>query len=92
MNEIEEIIEGIDQKVRQLVSNNERLEEVLSQKEREIEELKAQIMNLEKEKEINKEKVIENNINNDSDVNKSKILIDDLLKKIDRSISIISKK
>lgn len=92
MNEIEEIIEGIDQKVRQLVSNNERLEEVLSQKEREIEELKAQIMNLEKEKEINKGKVIENNINNDSDVNKSKILIDDLLKKIDRSISIISKK
>lgn len=92
MSEIEEIIEGIDQKVRQLVSNNERLEEVLSQKEREIEELKAQIMNLEKEKEINKEKVIENNINNDSDVNKSKILIDDLLKKIDRSISIISKK
>jgi predicted nuclease with TOPRIM domain len=92
VNEIEEIIEGIDQKVRQLVSNNERLEEVLSQKEREIEELKAQIMNLEKEKEINKEKVIENNINNDSDVNKSKILIDDLLKKIDRSISIISKK
>ncbi len=90
MSEIEEIIEGIDQKVRQLVSNNERLEEVLSQKEREIEELKAQIMNLEKE--INKEKVIENNINNDSDVNKSKILIDDLLKKIDRSISIISKK
>lgn len=90
MSEIEEIIEGIDQKVRQLVSNNERLEEVLSQKERDIEELKAQIMNLEKE--INKEKVIENNINNDSDVNKSKILIDDLLKKIDRSISIISKK
>jgi predicted RNase H-like nuclease (RuvC/YqgF family) len=90
VSEIEEIIEGIDQKVRQLVSNNERLEEVLSQKEREIEELKAQIMNLEKE--INKEKVIENNINNDSDVNKSKILIDDLLKKIDRSISIISKK
>ncbi len=92
MNEIEEIIEGIDQKVRQLVSNNERLEEVLSQKEREIEELKAQIMNLEKEKEEIREKVIENNINNDSDVNKSKILIDDLLKKIDRSISIISKK
>jgi phage shock protein A len=90
VSEIEEIIEGIDQKVRQLVSNNERLEEVLSQKERDIEELKAQIMNLEKE--INKEKVIENNINNDSDVNKSKILIDDLLKKIDRSISIISKK
>lgn len=92
MSEIEEIIEGIDQKVRQLVSNNERLEEVLSQKEREIEELKAQIMNLEKEKEEIREKVIENNINNDSDVNKSKILIDDLLKKIDRSISIISKK
>lgn len=92
MNEIEEIIEGIDQKVRQLMSNNERLEEVLSQKEREIEELKAQIMNLEKEKEEIREKVIENNINNDSDVNKSKILIDDLLKKIDRSISIISKK
>jgi predicted nuclease with TOPRIM domain len=92
VSEIEEIIEGIDQKVRQLVSNNERLEEVLSQKEREIDELKVQIMNLEKEKEINKEKVIENNINNDSDVNKSKILIDDLLKKIDRSISIISKK
>lgn len=92
MSEIEEIIEGIDQKVRQLVSNNESLEEVLSQKEREIEELKAQIMNLEKEKEEIREKVIENNINNDSDVNKSKILIDDLLKKIDRSISIISKK
>lgn len=92
MSEIEEIIEGIDQKVRQLVSDNERLEEVLSKKEREIEELKAQIMNLEKEKEEIREKVIENNINNDSDINKSKILIDDLLKKIDRSISIISKK
>lgn len=74
------------------MSDNERLEEVLSKKEREIEELKSQIMNLEKEKEEIREKVIENNINNDSDINKSKILIDDLLKKIDRSISIISKK
>lgn len=92
MNEIEKIIEDIDQKVRCLVSNCILLEENLLQKEKEIEELRSQIINIKQDKEnlINKENK-EYNINNDSDINKSKILIDDLLKKINRSISIISK-
>ncbi len=92
MNEIEKIIEDIDQKVRCLVSNYILLEENLLQKEKKIEELRSQIINIKQEKEnlINKENK-EYNINNDSDINKSKILIDDLLKKINRSISIISK-
>lgn len=95
MADIENIIGSIDIKVRELVADRISLQKKLEESKKEIESLQSQIMelveenrNLKKEKQLNN---LTNIITNNSDVSESKILINDLLKKINRSISIISK-
>lgn len=95
MADIESIIGSIDIKVRELVADRISLQKKVEESKKEIESLQSQIMelveenrNLKKEKQLNN---LTNIITNNSDVSESKILINDLLKKINRSISIISK-
>ncbi len=95
MSELGKIIDDIDWKVRQLVADKKSLKEKLIEKDKEISLLQSQVMDLVNENRILKEEKQTNNltniINNNSDFAESKKLINDLLKKINRSISIISR-
>ncbi len=95
MSELGKIIDDIDWKVRQLVADKKSLKEKLIEKDKEISLLQSQVMDLVNENRILKEEKQTNNltniINNNSDFAESKKLINDLLKQINRSISIISR-
>ncbi|MBR1625708.1 MAG: hypothetical protein IJ681_01020 [Bacteroidales bacterium] len=89
------IIEDIELKVRSLISERIELQRKLSEKENDILNLQKQLTELSNENErlIKKERInnLGNIVINNSDISESKVLINDLLKKINRSISIISK-
>ena len=95
MTDLNQIIEDIELKVRYLISERIELKRQLSDKENDILNLQKQLSELSKENEhlINKERIskLGNTVINNSDISESKVLINDLLKKINRSISIISK-
>jgi len=95
VSELGKIIDDIDWKVRQLVADKKSLKEKLIEKDKEISLLQSQVMDLVNENRILKEEKQTNNltniINNNSDFAESKKLINDLLKQINRSISIISR-
>jgi cell shape-determining protein MreC len=96
MESINEVLSKIDYKVRQLSAKKKETENALLLANKEIKDLENQVMELVKEnknlKEELKTKEITNIINNHSDVSESKVIINDLLKKINDSISIISSK
>lgn len=96
MESINEVLSKIDYKVRQLAAKKKETENALLLANKEIKDLENQVMELVKEnknlKEELKTKEITNIINNHSDVSESKVIINDLLKKINDSISIISSK
>jgi cell shape-determining protein MreC len=96
MESINEVLSKIDYKVRQLAAKKKETENALLLANKEIKDLENQVMELVKEnknlKEELKIKEITNIINNHSDVSESKVIINDLLKKINDSISIISSK
>ena len=96
MDSINEVLSKIDYKVRQLAAKKKETENALLLANKEIKDLENQVMELVKEnknlKEELKIKEITNIINNHSDVSESKVIINDLLKKINDSISIISSK
>ena len=95
MTDLNKIIEDIELKVRSLISERIELQRKLSEKENDILNLQKQLTELSNENErlIKKERInnLGNIVINNSDISESKVLINDLLKKINRSISIISK-
>ena len=95
VSEADKILEEIDIRIRQTVSENKRLKSLLEDKDREIESLQKQVYDtVMQNRELKENKNISNltNIlNNCSDVSESKLIINDLLRKINKSISIISK-
>lgn len=95
MSEADKILEEIDIRIQQAVSENKRLKSLLEDKDREIESLQKQVYDtVMQNRELKENKNISNltNIlNNCSDVSESKLIINDLLRKINKSISIISK-
>ena len=95
VSEAAKILEEIDIRIRQTVSENKRLKSLLEDKDREIESLQKQVYDtVMQNRELKENKNISNltNIlNNCSDVSESKLIINDLLRKINKSISIISK-
>ena len=93
--DINSVIEGIEVSVKKLVADKHNLQHNKKKKDEEIERLKTQIKDLtleidrlKRDKQINNLTNIITNNSNDFD---AKVLINDLLKKINRSISIISK-
>ncbi|MBO6118479.1 MAG: hypothetical protein J6P44_08065 [Bacteroidales bacterium] len=95
VSEADKILEEIDIRIQQAVSENKRLKSLLEDKDREIESLQKQVYDtVMQNRELKENKNISNltNIlNNCSDVSESKLIINDLLRKINKSISIISK-
>lgn len=94
MEDLQNILVDIEKKVRQLAFEKVNLEEVLHQKNLEIDNLKREIKQL-KESNNNLNKKVqgtENIINNHSDLTEYRLIIDDLLSKIDRSITLVSAK
>ncbi len=96
MSDINEIVDSIDWKLRKLVlQKNELAKQLLLKDEqvallqKQVQQQSAEIECLKQEKQINK---LTDIINNSSDNKQYKELIDDLLRKINRSISIISSK
>lgn len=96
MSDINEIVDSIDWKLRKLVlQKNELAKQLLLKDEQvallqeQVQQQSAEIECLKQEKQINK---LTDIINNSSDNKQYKELIDDLLRKINRSISIISSK
>jgi predicted nucleic acid-binding Zn-ribbon protein len=96
MKSINEVLAEIDYKVRQLANERDELKSSLKEANEREKELRNQIMDLVKENKNLKEelelKKITNIINNHSDVSESKVIINNLLKKINDSISIITSK
>lgn len=92
MEDLQNILVDIERKVRQLAFEKVNLEEVLHQKNLEIDNLKREIKQLkESNNNLNKEvQGTENIINNNSDLTEYRLIIDDLLSKIDRSITLAS--
>ncbi|MGP1515506.1 MAG: hypothetical protein ACTTJH_06045 [Bacteroidales bacterium] len=92
---IEEKILDIEKKVKFLVWDRIELKKNLSDKEQELAILKEQIRELvDENRELKKNKTINNLekiIINNSDIAECRILINNLLRRINRSISIISK-
>jgi|SRR5574344_1425458 cell shape-determining protein MreC len=96
MESANKILSEIDYKVRKIVSDKNNLVLELKKSNDEIKELENQISELVKQNKELKEELelikITNIINNSSDISESRIIINNLLKKIDKSISIISSK
>lgn len=94
MEELQNILVDIESKVKQLAFEKVNLEELLHQKNLEIDGLKREIERLKENNNLNKEKVqgTENIINNNSELAEYRLIIDDLLNKIDRSITLVSTK
>ena len=86
MEDLQTILISIEKKVNQLALEKIDLEELLLNKNREIDQLKQEIIRL---KEENRDKIENNIINNNSDLTEYRFVIEDLLKKIDKSISIL---
>ncbi len=86
MEDLQTILISIEKKVNQLALEKIDLEELLLNKNREIDQLKQEIIRL---KEENRDKRENNIINNNSDLTEYRFVIEDLLKKIDKSISIL---
>lgn len=95
MKEIDRIVNDIDVKVRQLMSDNISLRKQIDERDVVISTLQSRISDLiEKNKQIdiveNKNK-LNNIISNNSDIFFDKLMIDAFLEKINKSIEIISK-
>ncbi len=92
MEELQNILVDIERKVRQLAFEKVNLEEVLYQKDLEIDKLKREIEQLKvSNNNLNKEvQGTGNIINNNSELAEYRLIIDDLLSKIDRSITLVS--
>ena len=95
MKEIDRIVNDIDVKVRQSMSDNISLRKQIDERDVVISTLQSRISDLiEKNKQIdiveNKNK-LNNIISNNSDIFFDKLMIDAFLEKINKSIEIISK-
>ena len=95
MKEIDRIVNDIDVKVRQLMSDKISLRKQIDERDVVISTLQSRISDLiEKNKQIdiveNKNK-LNNIISNNSDIFFDKLMIDAFLEKINKSIEIISK-
>ncbi|MCQ2326942.1 MAG: hypothetical protein MJZ71_05200 [Bacteroidales bacterium] len=96
MENLQEILVSIEKKILILSKREEALKVVVEQKDKQILALQEQIKNLQNEvvdlkqkEDINK---ITNLINNHSDITECKLIINDLIRKINKSISILSSK
>lgn len=96
MENLQEILVSIEKKILILSKREEALKTVVKQKEKQILDLQEQInvlqkeiMDLKQKEDINK---ITNLINNHSDITECKLIINDLIRKINKSISILSSK
>lgn len=96
MENLQEILVSIEKKILILSKREEALKVAVEQKDKQILSLQEQIKNLQNEvvdlkqkEDINK---ITNLINNHSDITECKLIINDLIRKINKSISILSSK
>lgn len=96
MENLQEILVSIEKKILILSKREEALKVAVEQKDKQILALQEQIKNLQNEivdlkqkEDINK---ITNLINNHSDITECKLIINDLIRKINKSISILSSK
>ncbi|MDO5759635.1 MAG: hypothetical protein Q4Q06_01255 [Bacteroidota bacterium] len=95
MEELQNILVSIEKKVKQLALEKVDLEELLLRKNREIEILKTEIEQLKlSNNNLNTQTqgTGNNNIINNSDKTEYRLIINDLLNKIDSSISLIENK
>jgi|GEM_PF-2096273 predicted nuclease with TOPRIM domain len=100
MNNLQEILGSIETKIKRLALEKADLEERISQQQELIAKLQNEIAtlksnNIEQKNEIKEQKninKINNIINNSSDIAECREIINDLLKKINRSIAIVSAK
>lgn len=96
MENLQEILVSIEKKILILSKREEALKVAVEQKDKQILDLQEQIKDLQNEvvdlkqkEDINK---ITNLINNHSDITECKLIINDLIRKINKSISILSSK
>lgn len=96
MENLQEILVSIEKKILILSKREEALKVAVEQKDKQILALQEQIKNLQNEivdlkqkEDINK---ITNLLNNHSDITECKLIINDLIRKINKSISILSSK
>lgn len=100
MNNLQEILGSIESKIKRLALEKVDLEEKVLQQQETIAKLQQEIALLKSNKEEQKEEIkeqeninkINNIINNSSDIAECRKIINDLLKKINRSIAIVSAK
>lgn len=96
MESLQEILVSIEKKIRILSKREEALKNAVEQKDKQILDLQErinvlqnEIVDLKQKEDINK---ITNLINNHSDITECKLIINDLIRKINKSISILSSK
>lgn len=96
MENLQEILVSIEKKILILSKREEALKNTVEQKDKQILDLQEQInvlqneiVDLKQKEDINK---ITNLINNHSDITECKLIINDLIRKINKSISILSSK
>ncbi len=100
MNNLQEILGSIESKIKRLALEKVDLEEKVLRQQETIAKLQQEIALLKSNKDEQKEEIkeqeninkINNIINNSSDIAECRKIINDLLKKINRSIAIVSAK
>lgn len=93
MESLQDILSHIEEKVKKMALERVDLEEESIRKDALIESYKSRIEELqEQNKQLKEQEKIykSNNINNKSDIAETKTIINELIKKIDSSISIVS--
>lgn len=96
MENLQEILVSIEKKILILSKREEALKVAVEQKDKQIlalqeqiKDLQNKVVDLKQKEDINK---ITNLLNNHSDITECKLIINDLIRKINKSISILSSK